>query len=399
MTSCPYKLRREIWEEKVLIFFPAVAIPDLFMKRVEEGAKWTLFDPKEVLDTTWRKLQDSFGEEFEKFYIECENNDKLELKKEVNAKDLFKTFLKVVVETWMPYVFFRDESNRINPNKHAGNVYSTQLCTEIIQNTSPSTFKEETHENWEVNIKYKMGDTVVCNLASLNMAKVNTKEEMEKTIPIAMRILDNVIDLNLFPINEAEATSKQYRSVWLGFLWLAEYLATNNMMYDSKEARNNVDELFENYAYYVLQASNNLSKERWAYNLFDWSDWSKGIIMWKDANWFKENSKQSDKWESLINNIQKDGLRFSYHMSPAPNTSTANVVGTTAWLLPIYKKYFVYTDNVAPSVNVAPKLSLNNTWFYKEYVNMKMPEVIRYDLYNTKMDRSGYQFWMNYKSC
>jgi len=356
--------------------FPAVAIPDLFMKRVEENGKWTLFDPKEVLDITWKKLQDSFGDKFEKFYVECENNDKLELKKEVDAKDLFKTFLKVVVETWMPYVFFRDESNRINPNKHAGNVYSTQLCTEIIQNTSPSTFMEEKHDNGEVTIKYKMGDTVVCNLASLNMAKVNTKEDMEKIIPIAMRILDNVIDLNLFPINEAEATSKQYRSVWLGFLGLAEYLATNNMIYDSKQARDKIDELFENYAYYVLQSSNDLSKERWAYALFDGSDWSKGIIMWKDADWFKENSNQSQKWQTLINNIQKDWLRFSYHMSPAPNTSTANVVGTTAWLLPIYKKYFVYTDNVAPSVNVAPKLSLNNTWFYKEYVNMKMPEVI-----------------------
>lgn len=356
--------------------FPAVAIPDLFMKRVEEGGKWTLFDPKEVLDITWKKLQDSFGKKFEKFYIECENNNKLELKKQVDAKDLFKTFLKVVVETWMPYVFFRDESNRINPNKHAGNVYSTQLCTEIIQNTSPSTFKEEIHEDGEVTIKYKMWDTVVCNLASLNMAKVNTKEDMEKIIPIAMRILDNVIDLNLFPINEAEATSKQYRSVGLWFLGLAEYLATNNMMYDSKEAREKIDWLFEDYAYHVLQASNKLSQERWAYELFDGSDWSKGIIMWKDANWFKENSNQSEKWQTLIDNIQKDWLRFSYHMSPAPNTSTANVVWTTAGLLPIYKKYFVYTDNVAPSVNVAPKLSLNNTWFYKEYVNMKMPEVI-----------------------
>ncbi len=356
--------------------FPAVSIPDIFMKRVEENGKWTLFDPKEVLDVTGQKLQDKFGEEFEKFYVECERNPKLELKKEVEAKDLFKTFLKVVVETGMPYVFFRDEANKMNPNKHAGNVYSTQLCTEIIQNTSPSTFIEEGDENGNIVIKYKAWETVVCNLASINVASVNTKEEIEKIIPISMRVLDNVIDLNLFPIKEAEKTSKKYRSVWLGFLWLAEYLATNNMMYDSKEARENIDKLFEEYAYNVLKSSNELSQERWAYELFEWSDWSKWIIMWKDLNRFKNNSNQGEKWEELIWNIKKTWLRFSYHMSPAPNTSTANVVGTTAGLLPIYKKYFVYTDNVAPSVNVAPKLSLANTWFYKEYVNMKMPEVI-----------------------
>ena len=371
-------LQTETWDmrRKSFDIFPAVSIPDIFMKRVEEWWKWTLFDPKEVLDITWQKMQDLFWDEFEKFYIECENNDKLELKKETDAKDLFKTFLKVVVETWMPYVFFRDESNKMNPNKHAWNVYSSQLCTEIIQNTSPSTFVEEKDQDWNVVLKYKMWDTVVCNLASLNMAKVNTKEEMEEIIPIAMRVLDNVIDLNLFPITEAEVTAKQYRSVWLWFLWLAEYLATNNMMYDSKEARDTVDDLFENYAYHVIKSSNELAKERWKYELFEWSDWSKWIIMWKDLDWFKNNSKYTDKWSELISSIKNSWLRFSYHMSPAPNTSTANVVWTTAWLLPIYKKYYVYTDAVAPSVNVAPKLSLANTWFYKEYVHMKMPEVI-----------------------
>ncbi len=371
-------LQTETWDmrRKSFDIFPAVSIPDIFMKRVQENGKRTLFDPKEVMDVTWKKMQDLFGNEFEKFYIECEKNDKLELKKETNAKELFKTFLKVVVETGMPYVFFRDESNRLNPNKHAGNVYSSQLCTEIIQNTSPSTFIEEKDNNWEVTLKYKMWDTVVCNLASLNIAKVNTKEDMEEIIPIAMRVLDNVIDLNLFPIKEAKATSDKYRSVWLGFLGLAEYLATNKLMYDSKDARDVTDKLFEDYAYHVIKASNQLSQERWAYELFEWSDWSKGIILGKDKVWFKENSEDSQRWEELIWNIQKDGLRFSYHMSPAPNTSTANVVWTTAGLLPIYKKYFVYTDNVAPSVNVAPKLSLENTWFYKEYVHMKMPEVI-----------------------
>lgn len=180
----------------------------------------------------------------------------------INAKELFKMFLKTVVETGMPYVFFRDTVNRANPNRHAGNIYSTQLCTEIAQNTSSSTFVQETQEDGIVNIKYKSGDLVVCNLASINVAKVHTQEEIDAVLPIAMRILDNVITLNMYPIKEAEITAMKYRSVGLGFLGLAEYLATHKMIYDSPFARAHVDELFERYAYTTLQASCDLAQER-----------------------------------------------------------------------------------------------------------------------------------------
>jgi ribonucleoside-diphosphate reductase alpha chain len=113
----------------------------------------------------------------------------------------------------MPYTFFRDTVNKSNPNDHTGKIYSSQLCTEIAQNTSPATFIEEIEENGEIHIKYKPGDSVVCNLASINVAKVNTPEEINKILPIAMRILDNVITLNFFPIKEAEITAKKYRSI------------------------------------------------------------------------------------------------------------------------------------------------------------------------------------------
>jgi len=199
---------------------------------------------------------------------------------------------------------------------------------------------------------------------------------MKQIIPLSMRVLDNVISLNYFPIKEAELTAHKYRSVWLGFLGLSEYLATHQMMYDSQVAVDHVNHLFERYAYHVFSASKNLSKERWQYSVFPGSERSKGIIMWKDKRRFEQNSKYSNERSQLIDDIKAYGLRFSYHMSPAPNTSTANVVWTTAGLLPIYKKYFVYNDAVAPSVNVAPKLSQENMRFYKEYVNMKMPEVI-----------------------
>jgi ribonucleoside-diphosphate reductase alpha chain len=131
----------------------------------------------------------------------------------VSAKDLFKTYLKATVETGMPYAFFRDTVNAANPNKHAGNIYSTQLCVEICQNTSTSKFVEEELEDGKIVIKYEPGDSVVCNLASINVAKVNTDEEIKKVIPVAMRLLDNVIDLNFYPIKEAKRTAMKYRSV------------------------------------------------------------------------------------------------------------------------------------------------------------------------------------------
>lgn len=371
-------LQTETWDirRKSFDVFPAVSIPDLFMKRVEENWNWTLFDPKEIKDLTWKRLEDFFWDEFEKFYVECENNKKLELKKSIPAKEIFKTYLKSVVETWMPYAFFRDTVNRLNPNKHAWNVYSTQLCTEICQNTSPAEFIEETHEDWIVSVKYKPWDTVVCNLASINVAKVNKDKEIKKIIPIAMKILDNVIDLNFYPVKETELTAKKYRSVWLWFMWLAEHLACNKMQYDSQEAREYTDDLFERYAYFTMKSSVELAKERWAYELFEWSERSKWIILWKDKKYFEANSKISDKWSKLIDEMQEHWTRFAYHTAPAPNTSTAWVVWTTAWLLPIYRKYFVETNMVAPSVVVAPNLNKDNFWYYKEYVNMNMNDVI-----------------------
>lgn len=371
-------LQTETWDvrKKAFDVFPAVSFPDLFMQRVESNANWTLFDPKEILDITWKKLQDHFWDEFVNFYTECENNPKLEIKEVVSARDLYKTFMKCTIETWMPYSFFRDTINKLNPNKHAWNIYSTQLCVEICQNTSPSKFIEETIEWWNIVIKYEPGDTVVCNLASINVAKVNKIEDIEKVIPICMRVLDNVITLNYYPIKEAELTAKKYRSVWLWFLWLAEYLAVNKLAYDSVEARNVVDALFEKYSYTALKTSNELALERWVYDVYEWSEWSKWILIWKDENWFKQNSSMSDKWLELIANIKKDWMRFAYHIAPAPNTSTSLVVWTTASILPIYKKYFVETNSVAPSVNVAPNLNEDNFWYYKEYVNLDMNDVI-----------------------
>ncbi len=361
---------------KAFDVFPAISVPDIFMRRVKEGGSWTLFDPHEVTQLYGKNLQDHFNKEFEEFYLELENDKKIENKKVVPAKELFVKFLRTTVETGMPYVFFRDTVNRLNPNKHAGNIYSTQLCTEICQNTSASTFVEETIEDGKIVLKYEPGDTVVCNLASLNVAKVNSEKVVKKVMPVVMRLLDNVITLNYYPIKEAERTALRYRSVGLGYLGFAEYLATRHLAYESKEARAEATKLFEMYAYYTYRSSVDLAKERGAYPLFKGSDYSKGIVLGRKSAWFEKNTERPTKWKKLISEMKESGVRFAYHTAPAPNTSTAGVVGTTAALLPIYKRYFVETNLSSPTVRVAPKLNFKNFEYYKEYISMDMNDVI-----------------------
>lgn len=361
---------------KAFDIFPAISVPDIFMKRVEENGEWTLFDPSEIERKYGKVLQDHFGKKFEEFYLELEKDNKLELKKTVKAKEVFVKFLRATVETGMPYVFFRDTVNRLNPNKHAGNIYSTQLCTEICQNTSRTRFIEEKIEDGKIVLTYEPGDLVVCNLASINVAKVHEENVVKKVFPVAMRALDNVITLNYYPIKEAERTSKRYRSVGLGFLGLAEYLATRELKYDSKKARDEVDKLFERYAYHTYRASADIAKERGPYDLFKGSEHSKGVILGKKTAWFEKNTKRGKDWKKLIEDIKKTGVRFGYHTAPAPNTSTAGVVGTTAALLPIYRRYFVETNLSAPTVRVAPQLSLKNFEYYQEYISLNMNDVI-----------------------
>tara|TARA_B100000508_G_scaffold60333_1_gene47300 strand:- start:339253 stop:342018 length:2766 start_codon:yes stop_codon:yes gene_type:complete len=361
---------------KAFDIFPAISVPDIFMRRMKENGEWTLFDPHEIEKFYGKRLQDSFGKEFDEFYEECERDDRLKLKKSVSAKDLFKKHLKTVVETGMPYVFFRDTVNRLNPNQHAGNVYSTQLCTEICQNTSPSKFEEESHEDGTITLKYKAGDTVVCNLASVNVAKVNDEKTVARVYPTLMRALDNVITLNYYPIKEAERTAKRYRPVGVGYLGLAEYLATNHIAYDSEDAKKEVNKLFERYSYHMYRASADLAKERGHYELYPGSQFSKGILLGRDKQWYVENTGRAQGWEDLFADMTTTGFRFGYHTGPAPNTSTAGVVGTTAALLPIYKRFFVENNLSSPTIRVAPQLDKDNFPYYKEYISLDMKDVI-----------------------
>ena len=362
---------------KAFDVFPAVSIPDLFMKRVEEDGSWSLFDPYEVSKKYGKCLEDQFETDFEEFYAILEADDTLDMKKTIKAKDLFKTFLKTTVETGMPYVFYRDTVNRLNPNKHAWKIYSTQLCTEICQNSSPASFIEEVIEDGKIVIRYEPGEVVTCNISSINVAKVYEEKDIETALAVLSRILDNIISLSKFPIKAAEMTAGKYRAIGIGYLGLAEYLATRSMAYDSPEAREHVDSLFEKYTYYTYKASVDIARERGAYPLFPGSEHSKGIILGKDAAMLTSETKNSHlDWKALLDDMIATGCRFGYHSAPAPNTSTAGIVGTTAALLPIYKKYFVETNLASPTIRIAPKLSAENFWFYKEYVTMDMNDVI-----------------------
>lgn len=361
---------------KAFDVFPAVSMPDIFMRRVQNEEEWTLFDPHEIKEKYGKNLQDHFGDEFEEFYEKLEKDKDLQMTKTVQAKELFKKFMKTTVETGMPYVFWRDTINAVNPNKHAGNIYSSQLCTEICQNTSPTKFIEETIEDGKIVIRYEPGDFVVCNLASINVAKVFEEDMIADVIPTVMRALDNVITLNYYPIKEAKRTAMRYRSVGLGYLGLVEYLATRKIAYETPKAREEVNRLFEKYTYHTYRASADLALERGAYELWEGSEYSKGILLGRKQVWYVKNTDRAEGWKKLFDDMKKTGFRFAYHTAPAPNTSTAGLVGTTAALLPIYKRYFVETNLSAPTVRVAPKLNKENYWYYKEYVSMDMNDVI-----------------------
>ena len=390
-------MQTETWDirSKAFDVFPSVSFPDIFFKRLEEDWDFNLFCPYETEKITWVRLQDLWWDDFEEAYIKLETDDRLKLKSTHKAKDIFKAFLKTTVETGMPYTFFRDTVNRLNPNKHAWMVHCTNLCTEIAQNQSRWIFKEEVRtKDWNVTIEYIPWDTVICNLASINVAKVNTKEESNHIHRIVTRTLDNVIDLNEYPVEETRISAEKYRAIGIGYMWVAEYLATNKINYWSKESVEIIDKLFQMYAYDTLESSMLLAKERWPYPAFEWSDFSKGIAYWRkigDLSEWDENSM----FHLLENAVTRYWVRFWYHSAPAPNTSTALVVWTTAWVVPIYKKYFVETNAIAPVVNVAPWINPDNMWFYTEYANMKMDWVI--DLVSTiqkRIDQSVSCEWM-----
>ncbi|MBE2986803.1 ribonucleoside-diphosphate reductase subunit alpha [Campylobacter sp. RM12920] len=382
--------------------FPALWINDLFMKRVQENGKWTLFDPADVSD-----LCELYGDEFEKKYLEYENNENIQ-KNTMLAKDLWKKILTSYFETGMPFLAFKDNANKANPNDHEGIIRSSNLCTEIFQNTEPNYYKikiiytdgevelfdEEDDVTVDSGITKKAkklsaldslkgkeifivekeateGKTAVCNLASVNLSKINTPEDISRVVPIAVRMLDNVIDLNFYPHKKVKYTNLSSRSIGLGVMGEAQMIAQKGVKWGSYEHLALIDSIMENISYHTIYTSSNLAVEKGKYPTFEGSKWSKGIMPIDVAN---ENAKAlvnrgglfddgSCDWDKLRQKVKTDGMRNGYLMAIAPTSSISILVGTTQTIEPVYKRKW-FEHNLSGMIpNVVPNLS-PDTWQY-----------------------------------
>ncbi|BCN29496.1 ribonucleoside-diphosphate reductase subunit alpha [Anaeromicropila herbilytica] len=345
--------------------FPSLSIPNLFMERLEKRENWSLFDPYSVDKVMGYRLEDYYDEkgnkQFTEKYLECEANSTLE-RTTVPALDIMKKIMKSAVETGTPFIFFRDTVNVANPNKHAGMIYGSNLCHEIAQNMSESISLEETLEDKDgtsyVISKVKAGDMVTCNLNSINLGKTDY-EELKDTVPLQIRMLDNVITLNQYPVAESKITSDKYRAIGLGTSGYHHYLVNHKIAWESEEHLEEADRLFEEIAYQAIKASMELAKEKGAYKEFKGSEWESG-------DYFKRRGYQSERWLKLKEEVEKYGIRNGYLTAIAPTGSTSNIANTTAGIDPIFKKYFVEEKKGSFTPKTAPDLNDETFWLYKE---------------------------------
>lgn len=344
--------------------FPAVSLPDYFMEKVKERGDWYLFDPHEIKQVMGYSLEDYYDEEegagsFREKYEECVSSNKL-TKKKVEAIDIMKRIMRSQLESGTPFMFFRDTVNRMNPNKHAGMIYCSNLCHEITQNQTPTQIIAESIENDdEIVIRKKAGDFVVCNLSSINLGKAVPDNVLERLIPIQVRMLDNVIDQNNLPVKQAEITNKKYRSVGLGTFGWHHLLALKNIQWESDEAVQYADKLYEKIAYLTIKSSNELAKEKGAYPLFEGSDWHTG-------KYFELRGYNSEQWNDLKEDVMKFGIRNAYLMAVAPNGSTATIAGTTATIDPIFKAFYYEEKKDYKLPVVAPDLNFKTYDVYRK---------------------------------
>lgn len=318
--------------------FPGVNLPDYFMEQVEKRGDWYLFDPHEVKEVMGFALEDAYDEKlgegsWRTKYEQCVANPNL-TKKKVSAIDLMKRIMVSQLETGTPFMFYRDEVNRRNANAHTGMIYCSNLCTEITQNQSPTHFLEEYIENEDTIVKkYKTGDYVVCNLSSINLGRAVPDNVLERLIPIQIRMLDNVIDINTLPIKQAQLTNQKYRAVGLGTFGWHHLLALKGIGWETDEALKLTDELYEHIAYLTIQSSMELSKEKGHYPTFSGSKWETGA-------YFEDRDYTDEKWQKLQADVAEHGIRNGYLMAVAPNSSTAMIAGSTASIDPVFQVFY-----------------------------------------------------------
>jgi len=314
-------------------------IPDLFMKRVHEKGAWTLFSPEETPD-----LHDLCGKAFEERYAQYEvdaENGKIINFKKVEAVNIWRKMLSMLFETGHPWITFKDPSNLRSPQQHAGVVHSSNLCTEILLNTSST-------------------ETAVCNLGSINLVQHTDEngnlmeEKIKETVSVAMRMLDNVIDQNYYPIPEAKNSNTKHRPVGMGIMGFQDTLYKRRASYASDAAVSFADESMEMISYYAILASTELAGEKGAYESYKGSLWDQGILPVESQKLVEESRGNSDyieadysakkDWAPVKEAIKKNGMRNSNCMAIAPTATISNIAGVSQSIEPMYKNLFVKSN-------------------------------------------------------
>ncbi|MCQ9615429.1 ribonucleoside-diphosphate reductase subunit alpha [Paenalcaligenes niemegkensis] len=316
-------------------------IPDLFMKRVMEGGEWTLFSPSDVPD-----LHDKYGRSFEAAYVEYErraDRGEIPLHKRLPALSLWRKMLSMLFETGHPWITFKDPCNIRSPQQHVGVVHSSNLCTEITLNTSDD-------------------EIAVCNLGSVNLAAhlkqdangkyVLDHEKLERTIRIAMRMLDNVIDINFYAVDKARNSNARHRPVGLGMMGFQDCLHKMRVPFASQEAVEFSDISAEAVCYYAYKASSELAVERGSYQTFKGSLWDQGVLPLDSLRKLREerggyvdiNEDQTMDWDALRAQIQKNGMRNSNCVAIAPTATIANIIGVSPCIEPTYRNLYVKSN-------------------------------------------------------
>lgn len=346
--------------------FPAISYPNLFFELAEKdiNATWYMFDPHEVLTKKGYSLEDFYGKEWEEKYRECIEDESIS-RREMSVKDLVRLIIKSLTETGTPFAFYRDNVNEMNPNKHVGMIYSSNLCTEIMQNMSAiETLNTtiETEDGDEVIVtKTKPGDFVVCNLASLVLGNIDIEDdkELKDIVATTVRALDNVIDLNYYPIPYAKVTNRKYRSIGLGTSGYHHALVKAGMAFsDIEDHLKWADDLYERINFHAVTASMEIAKEKGSYDFFEGSDWENG-------NYFDLRDYKDAKWNKLREEVKANGLRNGYIMAVAPTGSTSIIAATSAGVDPVMNRYFLEEKKGSILPRVAPDLTPQSFWLYE----------------------------------
>lgn len=345
--------------------FPAVCYPDYFWEQARDHIEgdWYLMCPHEILTVKGYSLEDCWGSEWTEKYLDCVRDERIK-KRVIPIKEIIRMIIKSAAETGTPFTFNRDHVNRANPNQHKGIIYCSNLCTEIAQNMSASEQTEQkiqVIDGEEVVVTVtKPGDFVVCNLASLSLGNlpVTDYDKLAYVTESAVRALDNVIDLNYFPVPFAEINSKRYRPVGLGVSGYHHMLAKHKVQWESEEHLAFAEKVFSDIHYAALEASCRIAQEKGSYPYYQGSDWQTGA-------YFSKRNLVNGRWKELQDLIQEHGLRNGYLLAAAPTSSTSIIAGTTAGLDPVMNRYFLEEKKYGLVPRVAPELSMNTFWYYK----------------------------------